>query len=336
MNLNSQPAPTSGGLSLVGRIASLQDVPEDALQLRLSVGDADIAWLSAEDLGQGAIPLEEAAALLQNAKRMLRATATTAQRTRSHIAGNFAPGGDEIASQMKVAHTRRGSFVIPLVMPIAVSAAKSDIEEPLPGVTSRLREPAERRVVRTFAESLTAIAQRIVEPAIQPRAGEIAGLVAAGVSREELLALLHVLETPNVNRFSAKFDWSDAYVPPATPKREIVVPNEASELIATAARLMKQRRPDSHELFSGPVIQIRHQPNDTFGSLTLQTLRRGNQVEIEVRRSARDLDAAHEWMRGAETVVVEGTISSGLGQRLAVDKAVAVYPLSESFLPAGS
>lgn len=64
------------------------------------------------------IPLETAAKLIRSARTMLRATATTARWERSQIAGNYSRIGDDVIRDAFMGHTERGSFVIPVLVPV--------------------------------------------------------------------------------------------------------------------------------------------------------------------------------------------------------------------------
>lgn len=70
-----------------------------------------------------------------------------------------------------------------------------------------LFEPEERRATRTMAQALSAIKNRIVEPARAPGPSVIPDLVIAGVSREMITALHQLITDDHVSTFDASFRW---------------------------------------------------------------------------------------------------------------------------------
>lgn len=65
--------------------------------------------------------------------------------------------------------------------------------------------------------------------------------------------------------------------------------------------------------------------------MAVQTIRRGRQVEVRVRLSAKQLDPTHDWMRTARTVVVEGNVVRDPGKPPRIDQPRDIYPLDETF-----
>ena len=80
----------------------------------------DVAHLRAANdrLIADTIPLEAASKILSSSRRMLQATATTARAERAHIGTNFSRRGNEVVKHTLMGHTERGSFVIPVLVPL--------------------------------------------------------------------------------------------------------------------------------------------------------------------------------------------------------------------------
>jgi hypothetical protein len=263
---------------------------------------------------------------------MLRSTATTSMRTRAVIAGGFSKRGDEIVRRARMAHTEHGSFVVPMHMPLSDPEPVNSYDEPLPGVEKRdLLEPAERRVMRTFAESLAAVSKILIQPENEPTAQQVPYLVEAGASREFLVALNDVLAKPVLNEFSAAFEWAAGLKQPHTPS-SIEIPHAASPRIQRATELLRKPTSVPGETLTGPIIMVRHEPADPVGLIWVQAVRQGRQVEVEVRVNADVLDDVHEWMKQEETVVVAGNITRSPGRRLQINDPRTVEKLSDRFL----
>lgn len=322
--------------SVVERLALVEQrsVKQVAFRLRNLLVDVTRLRAANDFVIHGSIPLTAGVGLVGAAYRMLRASATTARRPRAHIAGNFSRLGDQIVDQARLGHTEEGSYVLPILMPLteAASQVQDDLWRDEPGVDRVAAEPAERRVIRTLAQALTAVETRIVQPARDPRAGDMHDLIAAGASRELILAVIQVLDDPAVATFEAAFDWASGLVEPAAVPRQVTVPSAAGELLTRAAALLSSSKRDPSQSVTGPIVEVRHLPNDPFGEVALQTFRQGRQVEIRVRLTSRQLDPTHEWMRTARTIVVDGPIQRIPGRPLRIDRPKSVYPLDENYL----
>lgn len=220
------------------------------------------------------------------------------------------------------------------LMPLPEPRSDSD-GQPLIGMeTERVAyEPSERRVTRTLAQALAAVKRGIVDPARDPRARDVHSLVAAGVSRELVVALEQVLSSPAVSEFEARFQWAEAITPPGRLPDRVEVSASAAPLLTATAKLLRASRKDPTQVITGPIVEVRHLPNDPYGEIAVQTIRRGRMNEIRVRLPGNDLDRALEWMREARAVLVEGQLVSTPGKPLRILAPTRVHPLDESFLP---
>ena len=189
--------------------------------------------------------------------------------------------------------------------------------------------------MRTLAEALTAIQTRIIGPAREPKQADLIPAVAAGVSRELVIAVSQVLRNPAVALLEASFQWASSATAPAAIPGYVQLPSEANPLLVTAARLLQQSRREPHEQITGPIIEVRHIVSDPSGSVSIQTVRHGRPAEVRVLLSAKQLDPTYEWMRSARTIMVEGQIIHEPGKPLRIDSPSGIYPLDETYLPHG-
>jgi hypothetical protein len=281
------------------------------------------------------IPLVSGVGLLSTAYKILRASATTARRNRAQIGGNFSKLGDEITARARLGHTEQGSYIVPILMPLSFNENSDNgrLWEHEPGFLGRMDyETSERRVTRTMAEALTALSRIVVEPAVEPTNRVIDPLVDSGVSREFVLAIDQALSDGIVDNFETTFAWAPGFTAPAGIPGVIAISHESKYLLRTAARLLRTPRRDPVEKITGPIIEVRHVPDDVFGEFAIQAMRRGRQVEIKVRVDRARIDEVLEWMKTARTIIVDGQVVRDIGRPLRIDAARNVYPLDESFL----
>ena len=273
------------------------------------------------------ISLEAGMTLVQSCWTMLRSSATTALGPRPFIR-RYRKAGDDLVAAARMAHTRRGSFIIPILLPLSDPEPdeNSKNEPPLPDMeVTAAPEPLERRVMRTFAESLAALDAVAVKPKTEPREA-VHELVRAGVSYQFVSALHRVLTEDAVNEFSAAFDWAPVGDPPKG-LREVSIPAAASERIKSfGSRLKDMPAPRAEEQFVGPIRRVERDPDADTGSVTVQTIRNGHPASVAVRVSAAVLDQAWEWARDRKTLVVQSKVRR-TSEGLMAETTDAVTPL---------
>jgi hypothetical protein len=277
------------------------------------------------------VPLSAGATLLTSVRMMLRAAAMAANRPRADIL-NFSRGAESIANEARLAHTREGSYIIPLLMPLP-PPQDDPARQPITGMeTERVEyEPAERRVTRTLAQALAAVQQGIVEPAREPQARDITPLIAAGVSRQFVGAVKAILANQAVGEFKAAFQWAGAITPPGGVPPRVELPAEAEPLLETAERLLKSSRRDPGQIITGPIVMVRRLPDAASGEIAVQTMRGRRTSEVWVELPAQQVDNAHDWMRQRRAVVVEGQLVRERGH-LRIPEPTNIHPLDDAFL----
>jgi hypothetical protein len=313
------------------RIAMLEGVPVAEVVARLTEEPADIANLRAANdiVVRDTIPLEAGVTLVQSCWTMLRSSATTALGPRAFIR-RYRKTGDDLVAAARMAHTKRGSFIIPILLPLSEPEPEHDetAEEPaLPGMgITAAPEPLERRVMRTFAESLAALDTLAVTPEREPPASSVHDLIRAGVSHQFVSAVNRVLAEDAVAEFSAAFEWAQIGDPPRAT-REVSIPAAANpRLKSVANRLKDTPSVRTEEQFVGPIRRVERDPDAETGMVTVQTFRNGHNASVGVRVSANVLDQAWEWARDRTTVVVQSRVRR-TGDGLIAVTTNAVTPL---------
>jgi hypothetical protein len=283
------------------------------------------------------IPLETAGKIIGSARSMFRATATTARWERAQIGGNYSRLGDDVVRQALMGHTEKGSFVIPVLVPIPEPAEPDVHQDTLDhdGVEFHRAspEPFERRVVRTFAQSMQAVQEIVVDPGREPTTDQVHELVYRGVSREFCSALAGILSQTAVAEFGARVDWAPAVPAPETMPRSINIDADATDLVRRAADKLRQQKIAPKQVFSGTIVQLRHESqDDPYGEIAISTVRRGRPSEVVVRLPLPQYRQAWDWHNAGRAVLVEGTVRRAPGKPLRVDKPRRCHPVDEMFL----
>ncbi len=298
------------------RVAMLEDAEVADVAARLGGQAVDIANLrAAKDLViRDTIPYSAGVILVQSSWMMLRSSATTAFGQRALIR-NYSKTGDDLIATARMAHTRKGSFIIPIVLPLTDPAPAEKGKKkppPLPGMgLTAIPEPPERRVMRTFAEALGTLDREVLKPEREPRASIDPDLIRSGVSHQFVAALHRVLTQESVEEFSAAFDWSPLGGPAPKGLSDVSVPAAATERIGNVARRLKSRTvPRVEEQFVGPIQGVQRDHDADTGSVTVEIARKGRTTSVSVNVSGLVLDEAWQWARDRKTVVVNSRVNS--------------------------
>lgn len=293
------------------RLAKIEETATGVIASRLSGWLADIANLRAANdiVIADTIPYVAGVALVRDSWQMLRSCATTSMGPKAHIR-RYRKSADEIAAAARMGHTKRGSFVIPILMPLPTDWPPEETEQPLAGMEEvAAPEPDTRRVMRTFAESLAAMGEIVVTPEPEPTSDDLYDLIRAGVSHEFTAALSRILAQPAVAEFSASFEWAPGDVPAPRTEPTVGIPSAAVERVERVSRkLLAESTHRGVEVLTGPVVGVHRADDDQSGVVTVQTVRNQRAAHVTVNVSRKRLYEALEWMRDRETVLVEGRV----------------------------
>jgi hypothetical protein len=322
--------------SVIMQLAQLAQKAQAELASEVKYYGTDVTnFRAANDLlDLESIPLSSALTILGNVKQVLRTCGTTAFRTQGDLKGHYHKTGKGVADAARMAHTKQGSFVIPVLVRLGL--------EPQPEPRMQLvddlvdvgpREPIERRITRTMAEALRAVEKAIVEPGTEPTTDQIHTAIEMGVSKELCIALRRLLEDPIVDKLDTSFNWAPAARTPATMPQRVSLPAESRDLIDMAAKKLKNVRVETSRTMTGPIIGLWHPPAAPFGEVTISTVRDGRQAEITIRLPYPDFyRPALEWHGQGRVLIVEGIVSGGPGKRLYVAAPTRCEPLEDLFV----
>jgi len=274
--------------------------------------------------------LESASNVLISARKIVRAAATTARKPKGHIGANFSHPGDEIADKVRLSHTRRGSFVLPVVMPIEPPKVVTnqilgeDAEVPI--------ESAERRVTRTLASALATLDSVAVKPAKEPKADDVMALIQSGVSRELVAAVRSIATDSGVHAFETTFRWAAGVGDPGPIPERILISDEASIILSKVERKLQRARPRLDQTVSGLIVEIRHLTGDPTGEISISTVRNNRPAEVRIKMSAEAVIEAADWFKAGRAVIAHGTVVATPGRPLQMPKPKAVRPMDELFI----
>ncbi len=301
---------------VIERLAQVEGTSEGDVASRLERQLADVANIrAANDLViRDTIPYSAGVTMVRESWTMLRAAATTSLGQKGHIR-RYRQSADSIIESARMAHTRRGSFIIPIYLPLPEPETVVGAL-PSPDLESAVSESQQRRVMRTFAEALAAVDEIAVKPERAPNATGMQELIRSGVSHEFAASLRRVLTEEAVGNFSATFEWAPGGGPAPQTPTTVSIPAEASELVKQVAEKLKTAAmPQQAEYLTGPIVGVHRDDEDRSGVVTVQVSRNARPAHVSVNVSRERLDEALDWMKARATVVVQSKVhrtSTGL------------------------
>lgn len=292
---------------VLDRLALVEESKPEEVERRIVGKLMDVANLrAAKDLViEDTIPLSAGVSMVRDSWVMLRSCATTSLGAKPHIAGNYRRSADDLIDLVRMAHTRRGSFIIPIYMPVPPPEAQ---HEHIAGLETAPPEPSERRVMRTFAQSLSVVGS-LVQPESDPTPNDVQDLIHAGVSHEFAGGLTRILRNESVAEFTADFEWAALAGPPPSTPAHVTIPAAAASRIERVSKRLKSERPARGiEFLTGPIVGVQLNDDDTGGVVTIQTVRGARQCHVSVNVTRQRLDEALDWMKQRSTALVTGRV----------------------------
>ncbi len=314
---------------LVERLSTAHSIDATKLANEVHNWAIDVTYLRAVNdyVITDSIPLSAGATMLESARLMFRSAATAAVKLRPSINGSFSKLGDQVAEQVRMGHTQRGSYIVPVL----VNVGESDEQEPTLFAGDEIArsnvETLERRATRTFAQALNAIAEQVVKPEALPTNSGVQALVAQGVTREFATAVVAVLSEQAVSSIDARFEWAQSQGDPAGVPAQVEIPAESEAKIVEAVRLLRSAKRPKSEIFTGPVVVVAREPEDAQTRFAIRTVRGGRQCRIETTTTA-PLAEVLQWMNNGTTLQIAGDVSRS-GGSLQIDSPTTVAALVE-------
>lgn len=299
-----------GGLEsgdLARRIADIANVPRRSVEGELALGQFDVVRVRIAEARNDTVALSAGSTVVESARGMLRAVATTARRPQRRIR-NYSERGDEIVRDARLGHTEKGSMVFPVLFrldepaaPVYDTVAGMDVESVTP-------ESEQRRVTRTLAESLAMFTKTVLERAVEPSQSSLLPFVAAGGSRELMRNVENVLKAPGIGALDVSFQWAPVELATAPPVPSVDIPHDTLDLIQSSVRVLSVPDTENRSTITGRIITISH---DTDGPvfITIQTAGTAVRLQkVELLLPATLRSTLHEWMDAGTTVTATGRI----------------------------
>jgi hypothetical protein len=193
----------------------------------------------------GTIPFKQASKLLESVQRLLRAAATTTVNPEStHTGRRPAQVTDFLDEDLRLGHTRHGSFVVTVV----ARHAGAEVEDRAADDPSHEPPPFTRRVMTTLAQALGATGE--VVTGAEAEYASIEDLTNKGVSLEFVQSLMDVTDSEGLRALDLSFQWATGMAEPQqVPPRILLQRDEFPSLQVLNDRLQRRAQPRTVTLF---------------------------------------------------------------------------------------
>jgi hypothetical protein len=297
-------------------ICSVHDISNEALPVEIASAQNDIMFLRADQsASDGSIPLQEAQVLLNGVARIMLAAACSAIRPKASNAGRRPAAASEfVAKNVRMGHTRRGSFVMTIFArhEDGTPATSMDVPDLAPetggGGDARFDDPPEpftRHVMETLANGLQA-----TQELLAPNSGlTLDEAVERGASAEMVESVGAMANQEGVRALDLSFLWSRSRpLNDGVPER-IEVSRPRMDRVEAVVNSLEKRAPVTQNEVVGHVVRLERAEGDDDGTVVVEgfigRVRRRMRMNLsgEAYRSAIH---AHEQRR---PVVASGEIS---------------------------
>lgn len=260
----------------------------------------------------GTIPLDQATALMESLKRMVRAAATAAVNPNHRQRGRRPQQvHDFLHDNLRFGHTRRGSFIL------TVAARLDDADTLAEQRRARHRNegseenldqviPYPRQVMTTLARGLEAAAHYIHEDIEVP---DVDTAMAHGVSVDLVQSLLEISGGEGLKSVDLSFRWADRGTPPDVGNRVTFSRGDVTRIEAFRDRLIRRQEPMSVELVGRvAALERDERPGFEANAIVLEADVDGRLRKVRVTLTDEDYDWAIRAHQARLLFTVSGTL----------------------------
>ncbi|MDD5412150.1 MAG: hypothetical protein PHF31_12190 [Methylobacter sp.] len=243
------------------------------------------------DVEGGTIPLDDGVLLVEKARELLVASTLSTFKKQRYFSGNRSKEAQDYLEQLRLGQTEIGSFVISLISPIQIqSQNQNDANQ-----TSLTRS-----VTTNLARSLNAISNAINKYAETGDIFHFEEVVLCGVSANLCDALIGLSGSSKARNFVISIQAAGA----ECENQDISTQHSFTPLqvpvLERASEYYKGNFVINGYVVSGVVTGMKHQPEDDFGMITVNSLVNSSGKNISVQLCMEDYwKAVHAHESGA-------------------------------------
>lgn len=309
---------------LVRDLAEIENREASAVSYDISTVFFDITDLEASQQGEAGdtILVEAGQCLFETTQKLMAAAAGATIRRQGYFSRSMPTHARTHAKNLRLGHTRKGSYILPVLSPAQPAPEIPDQDEPRlfeVGVEAPLFD---RRVMATLSGALEALEGIAVLAPREPTNSEVLDSVESGVSFEFCQAIKGIIGSPGISQLGISMRWSPAVVPPQGAISRAIFPEESTpviERIASRLQGMPQKRED---IIYGVVRRLEQagaSEPPAGGRAGIETFIEGHRRTVWVDLDEPSHDAAIRYYRERRRVTVRGVITEHRGRGWAME-----------------
>lgn len=283
-------------------LATIYDWDPAQLAERIVAARADLFFVRLDqEMTDGTIPFRQAETTLEALFRMMRAAATTADDpTHSHRGRRSATVTDFLEEDIRLGHTKHGSFVFTVV---------TRLGDVLPQGHGLPTVPFPRKVMTTLATGLQSTRQLALDwdEGALDHAGQL------GLSAGLVESVLELTQPETLRALDLSFDWAAAEPPPDVATSRIIVDRNAmAGLPRMRERLVRREEPPRHVTLLGTVRTLNRDDlgdeDQEVTSIVLSTHVDGRPRKVHVPLTGEEYVWAIRAHQSKDPIVVSGDL----------------------------
>ncbi|MCP2287314.1 hypothetical protein APR08_000217 [Nocardia amikacinitolerans] len=285
-------------------LATIYDWDPAQLVERIAAARADLFFVRLDqEMIDGTIPFRQAETTLEALCRMMKAAATTADDpTHSHRGRRSATVTEFLEENIRLGHTKRGSFVFTVVSRLGdVMSTEAD---------GKPQVSFPRAAMTTLAKGLQStrtLALQWDDRALE-RSGEL------GLSANLVESVWDLTQSPDLRALDLSFDWAAGEPAPTLESSRIVIDRDAmAGLPRVRERLVRSEEPPRYESLLGIVRTLNRDDLGDGGeeatSIVLSTHVDGRSRKVHVPLAGTDYEWAIAAHQSKRPLVVSGNLS---------------------------
>ncbi|CAM4502072.1 hypothetical protein NONI108955_36980 [Nocardia ninae] len=284
-------------------LAAIYDWDPAHLAERITAARADLFFVRLDqEMTDGTIPFRQGEATLEALLIMMRAAATTADDpTHSHRGRRSAKVTEFLEEDVRLGHTKPGSFVFTVVTRLG------DVLPPHEDGSPTV--PFPRKVMTTLATGLQSTKQLALDwdESALDRSGQL------GLSAGLVESVLELTQPETLRALDLSFDWAAAEPPPEVSTSRIIVDRNAmAGLPRVRERLVRREEPPRYTTLLGTVRTLNR---DDLGdedqeatSIVLSTHVDGRPRKVHVPLAGQEYGWAIRAHQSRQPIVVSGDL----------------------------
>lgn len=290
-------------------IGRLNDWDADSLYEHIIAAKSDLLYIRLDQaMADGTIPFRQAEATIASIFRMMKAAATTtADPSHSHRGRRSAAVTEFLDKDVRLGHTKRGSFVFTVVSRLDDDESPSSVDAQMDAIAGI--PPFQRRVMETLARGL----QTTNRLAHGQAREALADPAAWGVSANLVEALEEMAQPEGLRALDLSFAWAPGESAPDVGPEPIRLEHEVfPELARVKERLVRQEEPPHRETLVGPVKSLTREEGsqeDETGVVVILADVHGRTRNVHLTLSGTDHDWAIRAYRRKLPLTVTGDLA---------------------------